>query len=355
MKASRWSGIFASLVVILAFAGTQLWAAAPPSIDVTVTAQTSTPGGVVPDIGGMGNANVSTYGYQINTGSSIVDTLPILLCATSSPTAAGTGYPLVLHFGPEGLGGNLPGVTLPADVTFSADGCQTANININTGALADGIYSQNIVIQASSTVPANTHVGFDHSVIHIKVSVTAASAITCFTSDSDFNFLTDCAGNPVTSGSAGIFTIVTNKKNIEVATNPGQFYYNLLFTNGSGSDQTVTVTFTRNGVNPNGTQAIHAMVFSSFPVLSAANFEAVNGAIPSGADDKLESVTVPAGSTLWVDYHLEWAGLGAPAPAGIATSCSTANQTFSVVGTVTLTADNAVIGSCTAGASGYRK
>lgn len=350
----KYSSILVFLLA-LAFSTTATWAAGPPSVDVAVTAQTSTPGGVVPDIGGMGNANVSTYSYQITTGASITDSLPIQLCTTSTPTAAGTGYPLTLHFAPQGLGGNLPDVTVPADVTFTADGCQTVSINLNTGALADGNYNQNISIQDSSATPSNTHVGFDHSVIHIKVTVTSTSSVTCFTTDSDFNFLVDCAGNSVTSGSAGVFTIVTNKKSIEVATNPGQFYYNLLYTNGSGADQTVTVTFTRSGVNPNGTQAIHAMVFSSFPVLSATNFDAVNSAIPSGADDKLEGVTVPSGWTLWVDYHLEWAGLGAPAPAGIATSCSTANQNFSVIGTVTLVSDGTLLGSCTAGGVGYKK
>jgi hypothetical protein len=351
----KHSSILASFLA-LAFTVTAAWAAAPPKVDVAVTPQTSTPGGVIPDIGGMGNAAVSTYLYQITTGNSITDALPIRLCTTSNPNTAGaTGYPLTLHFGPEGLGGNLPGVTLPADVTFTADGCQTAFINLNTGALADGNYNQNISIQDSSATPSNTQVGFDHPIIHIKVKVSSSSATSCFTTDSDFNFLLDCAGNPVTSGSAGTFTIVTNKKSIEVATNPGQFYYNLLYTNGSGADQTVTVTFTRNGVNPNGTQAIHAMVFPAFPVLSATNFDAVNSAIPSGADDKLESVTVPSGWTLWVDYHLEWAGLGVLAPAGIATSCSTANQNFSVTGTVTLVSDGTLLGTCTAGGTGYKK
>jgi hypothetical protein len=342
----------ASILVTVASA-TLLAAGPPPKLDVAVTAQTSTPGGVVPDVGGLGNSDVSTYAYQVSGGSSITDSLPIQLCVTSAPTAAGTGYPLVLHLAPQGLGGNLPGVSLPADVTFSADGCQTVFINLNTGALAGGNYSQNIVITVASSVPNNAQVLFDHSIIHIKVKASSTPAVSCFTSDSDFNFLVDCAGNPVTSGSSGIFSIVTNKKNIEVATNPGQFYYNLLYTNTSGADQTITVAFTRSGVIPNGAQAIHALVFAAFPVISAANFDAVNSGIPSGADDKLEGVVVPAGSTLWVDYHLEWAGLGSPAPAGIATSCSTANQTFSVTGSVT--SGDTLIGTCGAGASGYKK
>jgi hypothetical protein len=46
-----------------------------------------------------------------------------------------TGYPLTLHFGPHGAGGNLPGVDLPADPLspFTADACQVFNITLNTG------------------------------------------------------------------------------------------------------------------------------------------------------------------------------------------------------------------------------
>jgi hypothetical protein len=33
-----------------------------------------------------------------------------------------------------------------------------------------------------------------------------------------------------------------------------------------------------------------------------------NDCIPSGADDRLKNVTVPAGWTRWVTYHLEMAG-----------------------------------------------
>jgi hypothetical protein len=64
------------------------------------------------------------------------------------------------------------------------------------------------------------------------------------------------------SGSTnGRFVIVVNKKNIEVATNPGQFYYNIVWTNSTGFDQVVEVTFARTGVIPNGAQAIHGEVF----------------------------------------------------------------------------------------------
>ena len=197
-------------------------------------------------------------------------------------------------------------------------------------------------------------VHLSHDTIHLHFHVAGASTGTCFITDSSFNFLLDCANAEVTSGTGGRFTIQVNKKNIEVATQPGQFYYNLLWTN-TGGDRTVTVVFTRSGVHPHGTQAIHASVFPSFPVLSFFNFDLVNNDIPSGADDVLDAVFVPAGDTLWVDYHLEWDGLGGPAPTDIGLTCATANQTFTVSGTVSNTAGGAVLaGPCIAGASGYK-
>jgi hypothetical protein len=323
-------------------------AAAPPSIAVDVTAQNSS-GGVTPLLTGEN----WRYAYEITAGGSVTDTLPISICSTSAPNTAGaTGYPLVLSMGPNGQGGNLPGVTYPATVTFAADGCQTINIALSTGDLSSGNYNKEINIQKGSSTPPNTQVSLNNDNIHIQVKVTEPeNPISCFITDSSFNFLAACDGSVVTSGDGGRFAIVTNKKGTQVATNPGQFYYNVLWTNTSGSEKTIDVSFARNGVNPQGAQAIHAEVFPAFPDFSSDNFNSVNDAIPGGSDDAINAIVVPAGWTLWVDYHLEWAALGSNNPIS-GTSCSSAGSAFSVTATVS---DDQTSSTCGAGASGYKK
>ena len=336
-----------SMMLVLGWIGVAS-AAAPPSIAVTVSAQQST-GGVVPTITGQN----WRYAYEFAAGGSVTDTLPINICSTTTPNSAGlTGYPLVLSLGPNGQGGNLPGVTYPATVTFTANGCQTIDVALNTGVLSLGNYNKLLNIQKGSSSPTNTQVSLDIDNIHIQVKATdPANYISCFITDSSFNFLAACDGSLVTSGDGGRFAIVTNKKGIQVATNPGQFYYNVLWTNNSGSDKTVAVSFARNGVMPQGAQAIHAEAFPSFPVISSDNFSSVNDAIPGGSDDAINGIVVPAGWTLWVDYHLEWADLGS-AKAILGTSCGTAGSVFSVIATV---ADGQTTDTCGAGASGYKK
>jgi hypothetical protein len=194
--------------------------------------------------------------------------------------------------------------------------------------------------------------------IHIRVLVKSATSNTsCFITDSSGNFLTGCDGVPAdTSGStAGRFAIVANKKLIEVSTNPGQFYYNVLYLNPGSAAITVDVSFLRSGVDPHGTQAIHAALFPPpFTGITPDGFDTVNDGIPGGANDSIMGITVPAGWTLWVDYHLDWSGVGSLVPSGCATECPYANQSFSVRGTV---ADEAgsFTDTCTAGASGYKK
>jgi hypothetical protein len=363
MKMGRWVAL---AVLVMGSPAALAGKVIDPVVDLEITQLNSIPGGVVPQLA-SGNANSLFYTYEFPAGGSIVDSLPIELCAKGTAGVdkdgyATSGFPQTLSFSPSN--GNLPGVTVPADVTFNAsDVCETVYVYIDTGvlSLAD-TYKGNINISLvnapndpSRMSPVKTAVNVDKAnEIHIQATVTAPEvSINCFTTDSAFNFLIDCNGAFVTSGATGTFAIVTNRKNIEVATNPGQFYYNLLYTNTSGADQTVAVGFARNGVVAHGAQAIHAMVFPSFPMYSYVNFDAVNNSIPSGADDKLEGVVVPAGWTLWVDYHLEWAGVSRPAPLGIGTSCPTANQTFGVIGTVSV--DGTVVGTCGAGAVGYKK
>jgi hypothetical protein len=334
-------------------------AAPPPTFTVTVTANTSVPEGVVPEQpGNSGNPNQWFYYYTLNAPGSLADSLPVHICVAANNSSAGAwpiNQALDLSFGPTGNGGNLSsGVTLPAIPPFTADGCQDVYILINVNGLTTGGYNKVVEVKADSSSPQNAQVNITGKGIHIHIDVVdAPAAIRCFVTDSDFNSLLDCAGNQITSGSDGRFVIITNNKKVEVATNPGQFYYNVLWTNTTGTGQAITVNFARTGVVPQGAQAIHAMVFPSLPAITEANFELVNDGVPSGADDQLDSMIVPAGYTLWVDYHLEWAGLGKLIPVSIGATCSTANQLIAVSATVS--AGGEILGTCGAGALGYKK
>lgn len=322
---------------------------------------TATPAAQTQDMGINGEqvAVNMFYAYgPLPANSSVVDHIPVQLCAASTLGVDKDGnpispYPSTVAFRPHGQGGNLPGVSMPADTVISADGCTNVTIGISTGALAPGAYNMNIDILVTVS-PQNTTAKVDNvQNIHIQVLISdGTSNISCFITDSSFVYLTNCAGGFVTSGSGGRFLINTNSRKIEVATNPGQFYYNVLWTNTTGSDQTVSISFGRTGVRPQGAQAIHAKTFPSYPGVTYAEFEQVNDAIPGGNNDLIQNVVVKAGWTLWVDYHLEWNGLGATAPDGATNTCALANQAFSVTATVS---NASVTAQCTAGASGYLK
>ncbi|HXE91111.1 MAG TPA: hypothetical protein VNK82_09130 [Terriglobales bacterium] len=354
MRRETSFGIFTMLALAVLIAGASLtaWAVGPPPKDeLQVVAHNSTGG--VPAVDNAAPVEWF-FDYNVSAGSSINDSIPVDLtlvdndgdadCATVALAVSGNAPPI-----------QSATTVAPSPVTVCNGTTQSSTITISTGPLAAGDYAANVQVGFDPENQAANFKPISHNTIHIHVHVAEGSAISCFVTDSGFNFLNDCGGNAISSGDGGRFTIVTNKKNIEVATNPGQFYYNVLWTNNTGSDVTVSVHFDRTGVHAHGTQAIHASLFPAFPDLSAANFQQVNDDIPSGADDNLENITVPAGYTLWVDYHLEWNGLGSPAPSNIATSCATANQPFHVTATITNLGSSTTIGTCTAGAIGYKK
>ncbi len=350
-------------------------AGAAVSIGASSTPQATVPGGVLASTAGNGNS--AFYDYTISDGASVVDSIPVQFCVTGEENTNWTSFQVV--FGNIAGGGNLPGVSLPANLTFTSAEtipstnlpvCRTATIQINTGALnlTDPLVAQQFV--------RNVHVSIDNTVpstgsskpqinptgsteIHIRVlvkPVVVSTNISCFITDSSGNLLTKCDGTLADqSGSdAGRFAIVANKKNVEVSTNPGQFYYNVLYHNPGSSPVTVDVTFTRSGVSPKGAQAIHAALFAPpFSGMTQDGFDAVNNAIPEGTDDQILGITIPAGWTLWVDYHLAWDGIGFAVPNGCAGECANANQPFFVTGLVQETGGHSE--TCTAGAWGYKK
>jgi len=341
-------------------------AVAAETVNVNVNPNTSAPGGIVPDVNGVN----AVYDYTVYDGGVVNDSIPVQVCMTGSSSADWTS--IVVTFGT--VNGNLNGVAVPADQLFvssaSTPDCRNLSIQINTGALNlnDPNVAQNfnavISMADSNPMPSNgsnkPNVDFaDIKNFHIKVHVLPlqGSNVSCYLTDSEGIFLKDCNGSLVTqSGSDdGRFAIVANKKLVEVATNPGQFYFNFIWTNTTGVDQTVSVAFERTGVDAHGMQAIHSAVFNGYlATINPGAFDEANAnGIPDGHDDVAENIVVPAGSSLLVTYHLTWAGLGSPVPNGCAGTCGQANQLLMVKGTVSgagITSE-----SCTAAAYGFKK
>jgi hypothetical protein len=331
--------------------------AAQVSVNVNVTPGVSAPMGIIPTQP-ANPANTYFYEYTVTDGASIIDSIPVQLCLG---TSTGTWTSLKVNFSDPH--GNLTGVTVPADTSFTPSSpCTTVNVDINTETLklADSTvpeqFETNINIQPKEKVPSSLNTNNNFPTIHISVKVSPAENDTsCFITDGGGNLLAACDGSPVTtSGSdAGRFSITVNaRKNEEVSTNPGQFYYNILWTNNTGVSQLVNVNLAGTGVIAVGAQAIHANVFPApFSGVSVADFQLVNNGIPGGSVGTIESIIVPAGWTLWANYHLEWADKGQQAPTTIATTCGSANQPLSITGTISGGVDRV----CTSGAMGYKK
>lgn len=349
-----------TLALGMLFVGTGLASAQPtkPAVAVNITALPSTATLNLTPLspGNSGNANLWKY-VGVTNLTSFYEVFPVQVCVegTNGLTNRGevlTPWPVSVSI--NSSGGNLPGTTSPTYANFTQDGCQTENIIVDVNSLAPDNYNRNFNFAATAENQATRQVNGD--LVQIHMTVTEAPSTTCFITDSSFNFLLDCDLQPVTEGALGRFAIVTNKKGTQVATNPGQFYYNMLWTNTTGSQQTVSVNMTRTGVTPHGAQAIHAALFATDPTIDSSTFAAVNDAIPSGADNGVESIAVPNGYTLWVTYHLQWGSLGTLFPATGALSCSTAGAgglSFSVAATIT--SDGQTLGQCGAGASGHKK
>jgi hypothetical protein len=332
--------------------------ATKPTASITITALPSTAVLNLTPLspGSSGNANLWKY-VGVTNLTSFYESFPVRVCVAGTDGVTNRGVvetPWPVSVAVNSSGGNLPGTTQPTYASFTQDGCQTENIIVDVNSLTPDNYNRNFNFAATAENQANKPMTGD--LVQIHVTVTQAPSTTCFITDSSFNFLLNCDLQPVTEGALGRFAIVTNKKGTQVATNPGQFYYNMLWTNTTGSQQTVSVNMTPTGVTAHGAQAIHAALFATDPTIDASTFAAVNDAIPSGADNAVESVVVPNGYTLWVTYHLQWGSLGSLFPSTGALSCSTAGAgglSFSVAATIT--SGSQTLGACGAGASGFKK
>lgn len=344
MKTRNSALRIAALFLALALAGATTLAAAPPKDTLQVTAQTSygSAGSVSPTV--PGNApNQWFYAFSLSAGGSLSQTFPVEFQLDN--TNSTLGQSVMVSFNPVGFLG--PFITVPASFSISDNSVPvTYNIVISTPALQPGDYVGNVQIRARPDVT------MPHDTIHIQVHVNS-DPTSCFLTDSDFNLLTDCSGTPVTGNSGGTFLIVGNSKGRVVATNPGQFYYNMIWSN-FGGPQTLTINLSATGLNPQGANAVHALVFNpSGFVIDASNWDMVNqDGTPCGPTGPC-TISVPAGHVLWVTWHLSYAGIGRPS-AGISSSCP-GNVSVSATGTLKDSFNATTVATCTASATGSLK
>jgi hypothetical protein len=322
------------------------------------------------------------YFFSKTYGGSLTETIPVEICLVSVSNPNGWTWDDTVEVQAPTPG--VPGVSVsPSAWAFDENSavrnastypnasddpaCQPGTVTINTGALTPGgslpqTLTSNIHFKMSGTGTSNNPDSGkgktistldDPNAIKIKVEVTeATSRVSCYMTNSEGDVLQKCNGELANeSGEVdGTFAIVANRKGRAVATNPGQFYYNLFWKNDTGSAQTISVDIAKTGLVSHGAQAVHWMLIPTSSGVDLDDFDAVNMGNPAGTSGQINNIIVPIGNTLYVTYHLEWSGVGATAPACGACGDSL-NVPVTVTGTITGSFGNSDV--CTAGALGY--
>jgi hypothetical protein len=324
--------------------------AAPPKDTLVVTGLT-TLAGFTPTLVG-GNPEYF-YATTVVAGSLVADTIPIkfdLYDTNGTP-----GQQIAVTVGAVGQ--------VASSISFDA-----ANFNmtdpqsglmhyayINASNFSAGNdYHANIQVNAT---PSNG-VGTSHGTIHLLIHVVSSNNTpNCYITDSSGLLLNDCAGQQINTG--GEFLIITNQKKV-TATNPGQFYYNLTWTNNTGSP----VTFTSLGlagtnVVSQGTNSVHVLIYDAHSF--TASFDDVNqSGTPCGSLGTVckSPITVPAGQTLWLTWHVQYQYAGTTVPPDLPTiaSCPLASQYGTISMSATLSSPTLLtpITCGPVGANGYR-
>ena len=338
------------VILISALAVSQAAMGAPSKDNLNVTAETSS-GGLAPTIPGNSQTQWFYPDISVCSGGELTQTFTVDVSLTNDNGSTPQSTTITLN--PTGSLSAYASVS-PNGFSVNDDGAVTSvtvTLTIPAAALQDGHYS--LIVHVASSNPNRVAIAHDNIQIGVVVGGLCADAIVCYFTSSDFTDLVDCSGNPVSASSGGTFQIVPNKKkSAVVATNPGQFYYNLLWTNSSASARTVTASFVGTNLTNTGANSVHALTFAAGFTQDLTSFEMVNeNGTPCGPSGPC-TITVPGGQTLWVTWHVAWAGVGGSS-LGISASCP-GNQLMSAVGTLTDSLSN-VIGTCEADATGYLK
>jgi hypothetical protein len=328
----------------------------------------------------------NTYEYLFSKvyGASLAETIPVEVCLVLVNNPNGWTWDDTVEVQAPTPG--VPGVSVsPTSWSFDQTSavrnestypnasddpaCQPGTVTIDTGALTPAgalpqTLASNTHFKMSGTGTSNNPDAGrgktestlnEPNSIKIKVQVTdpaSISRVSCYLTNSEGDVLQKCNGDLANASAEvdGTFAIVANKKGKAVATNPGQFYYNLLWKNDTGAAQTVSVSVVKSGLVPHGAQAVHWLLIPTSSGVDLDDFATVNMGNPAGTTGQLDNIVVPSGDTLYVTYHLEWSGVGATAPA--CGACGNAlNVPVSVTGTVTGSFGGPDV--CTAGALGF--
>ncbi len=365
--------LLASVIVVgLMGMGVSAWAAAPKDA-LAFTPQTSN-NDVTPTYDGV--KNQWFYAYCLPSGSSLSDTFTVNFTVTNNSALVPDKVPSATFTitgnvaGDPAIGNGISFSPASVSITDTGDGgSESQTVTISTGSLADGTYNVNIVYGAD---PAN-EIQLSTNTIHITVAVGGAcNPGSCLLTDSNFLPLTDCSGANVNANTGGTFAIVQNNKGKVVSTNPGQFYYNLFWTNTSGIQQTVTIFLNATNLVPQGANSIHAFTFNSTGFTqNLTNFDMVNTlGQPCGQNGPC-TITVNSGDTLWVTWHLAYQWIGSVAstlnlpsfgilcPAGSTSATCSGYGAISATGSVyagNLSSPSGTpLNTCTASACGYLK
>ncbi len=366
MKGIKAFGFSVLLIFMIGAANVSALMASPAKDTMVVNAANSDTG-IQPFVPGQA-PNQWFYHYVcVASGASIEDTLHISLRLGNE---RGDSTPVIstVSFSVHGNPTLRDAVSVPSPVSVTAGGSTVfIDFPISTGSLADGVYVANIQLSVS---PASK-VQLAHDTIHIQVRVGGdgcAAPPTCFITDSAFGALLDCSGNPVAleSSFGGTFAIVYNAKKTVVSTNPGQFYYNLIWTNNTGDSHDISLTMSKSDatLKTTGTNALHVAVFESGDLDPAnplvSQFDAVNtngtpcGTGTTGTTTCKTTVTLGAGQTIWVTWHLAYAKIGKNVSTVAAGGCP-GSELIRATCTVNDSSSGDQLTTCTATASGYLK
>jgi hypothetical protein len=359
-------GLSLALFAGLVFQASGTLARGPHQADTLEITPMTSAGGVSPTV--PGNApDQWFYAYALASGSSLNDSLPVQFVL--GDTNGKPGDTVTVDVKIVGTPGLADAVSA-SSFSIADNGLPvTQSVVINTQTLPDGVYSANLQFSTSAKQAKPSRAN-----IHIMVMVGSGSSQTdsdsegtdlkppagppiplgslCFFTDGGLNPLSDCSGTPVTTSSGGTFVIIANPKGKVVATNPEQFYYNVVWSN-PGPDTSVEIDLSSSGLEPMGKNSVHALTFNSTAFTQdASSFDMVNhNGAPCGPAGPC-TILVHAGDTLWASWHLEYSKTGTPA-SQISNTCP---GNAGVSATATLKDDSGnTLATGTATASGYLK